>query len=46
MFNSWHTSPPADLLYAGRLLELGPTTIPVEGCAIGICGGQDMTRIK
>jgi uncharacterized protein (DUF2147 family) len=32
--------------YSGRLLELGPTTIRVEGCAIGICGGQTMTRIK
>jgi hypothetical protein len=32
--------------YAGRLLELGPTTIRVEGCAIGICGGQNMTRIQ
>jgi uncharacterized protein (DUF2147 family) len=32
--------------YAGHLLELGPTTIRVEGCAIGICGGQNMTRIK
>jgi uncharacterized protein (DUF2147 family) len=32
--------------YSGRLLELGPTTIRVEGCAIGICGGQNMTRIK
>jgi uncharacterized protein (DUF2147 family) len=32
--------------YAGRLLELGPATIRVEGCAIGICGGQNMTRIK
>jgi uncharacterized protein (DUF2147 family) len=32
--------------YAGRLLELGPTTIRVEGCAIGICGGQNMSRIK
>ena len=32
--------------YAGRLLELGPTTIRVEGCAIGICGGQNMKRIK
>jgi uncharacterized protein (DUF2147 family) len=33
-------------VYAGHLLELGPTTIRVEGCAIGICGGQNMTRIK
>jgi uncharacterized protein (DUF2147 family) len=32
--------------YAGHLLELGPTTIRVEGCAIGFCGGQNMTRIK
>ena len=32
--------------YSGRLLELGRTTIRVEGCAIGICGGQNMTRIK
>jgi uncharacterized protein (DUF2147 family) len=32
--------------YAGRLLELGPATIRVEGCAIGICGGQNMTRIR
>ena len=32
--------------YAGHLLELGPATIRVEGCAIGICGGQNMTRIK
>ena len=32
--------------YAGRLLELGPSTIRVEGCAIGICGGQNMSRIK
>jgi hypothetical protein len=26
--------------------ELGSSTIRVEGCAIGICGGQNMTRIK
>jgi uncharacterized protein (DUF2147 family) len=32
--------------YSGHLLELGPTTIRVEGCAIGICGGQNMSRIK
>ena len=32
--------------YAGRLLELGPATIRVEGCAIGICGGRNMTRIR
>jgi uncharacterized protein (DUF2147 family) len=32
--------------YAGHLLEIDPRTIRVEGCAIGICGGQNMTRIK
>ena len=32
--------------YAGHLLEIDPHTIRVEGCAIGICGGQNMTRIR
>jgi uncharacterized protein (DUF2147 family) len=32
--------------YTGHLLELDPKTIRVEGCAIGICGGQNMSRIK
>jgi uncharacterized protein (DUF2147 family) len=32
--------------YAGHLLEIDARTIRVEGCAIGICGGQNMTRIK
>jgi uncharacterized protein (DUF2147 family) len=32
--------------YSGRLLELDARTIRVEGCAIGICGGQNMSRIK
>jgi len=32
--------------YTGHLLELAPRTIRVEGCAIGICGGQNMSRIK
>jgi uncharacterized protein (DUF2147 family) len=32
--------------YAGHLLELDARTIRVEGCAIGICGGQNMTRLK
>ena len=32
--------------YTGHLLELDPRTIRVEGCAIGICGGQNMSRIK
>lgn len=32
--------------YTGHLLELDARTIRVEGCAIGICGGQNMTRIR
>ena len=32
--------------YSGHLLELDARTIRVEGCAIGICGGQNMSRIK
>ena len=32
--------------YSGRPLEIDPRTIRVEGCAIGICGGQNMVRIK
>jgi uncharacterized protein (DUF2147 family) len=32
--------------YSGHLLELDGRTIRVEGCAIGICGGQNMSRIK
>jgi len=32
--------------YSGHLLELGPRTIRIEGCVIGICGGQDLSRIR
>jgi uncharacterized protein (DUF2147 family) len=32
--------------YSGRLLELDPRTVRVEGCVIGLCGGQNMRRIK
>jgi uncharacterized protein (DUF2147 family) len=32
--------------YAGNLIELGPKNIRVEGCAIGICGGETMTRLR
>ena len=32
--------------YVGHLLELDGRTVRVEGCAIGICGGQNMTRIQ
>ena len=32
--------------YNGHLLELGPRTIRIEGCVIGICGGQNLNRIR
>jgi uncharacterized protein (DUF2147 family) len=32
--------------YPGRLLELGASTVRVEGCAMGICGGETMTRVS
>jgi uncharacterized protein (DUF2147 family) len=33
-------------VYAGNLIENGPTSIRVEGCWLGICGGNDLTRVK
>ena len=33
-------------IYAGHLLELGPNKIRIEGCALGICGGDEMSRLK
>jgi uncharacterized protein (DUF2147 family) len=33
-------------IYSGNLLENGPSSIRVEGCWLGICGGDDLTRIK
>jgi uncharacterized protein (DUF2147 family) len=32
--------------YPGHLLELGPRTIRIEACVIGICGGQNLSRIQ
>ena len=32
--------------YRGHLIEIDHKTIRVEGCAIGICGGQNMSRIE
>jgi uncharacterized protein (DUF2147 family) len=33
-------------LYDGHLLELGPRQLRIEGCSIGICGGDELTRIR
>jgi uncharacterized protein (DUF2147 family) len=32
--------------YPGHLLELNQSTVRIEGCAIGICGGRNLTRIR
>jgi uncharacterized protein (DUF2147 family) len=32
--------------YAGNLIELEDARIRIEGCAFGICGGEELTRLK
>ena len=32
--------------YAGNLIEQGPNSIRIEGCALGICGGEDLARVR
>lgn len=32
--------------YSGHLLEIGPRTIRIEGCMIGICGGRNLSRLQ
>jgi uncharacterized protein (DUF2147 family) len=32
--------------YSGNLIETGPSSIRIEGCFLGICGGEDLTRIR
>ena len=32
--------------YSGNLIEIGPSSIRIEGCWLGICGGEDLTRIR
>jgi uncharacterized protein (DUF2147 family) len=32
--------------YSGNLIETGPSSVRIEGCALGICGGEDLTRIR
>jgi uncharacterized protein (DUF2147 family) len=33
-------------LFPGHLIELDANKVRVEGCALGICGGEDMSRVK
>ena len=32
--------------YSGNLIELGPSSIKIEGCWLMFCDGEDLTRIK
>jgi uncharacterized protein (DUF2147 family) len=32
--------------YSGNLIETGPSSIRIEGCWLGICGGEDLTRVR
>ena len=31
--------------YTGNLIELGPGKIRIEGCVLGMCGGESLNRI-
>jgi len=33
-------------LYSGNLIEVDPATVRVEGCWLGICGGENLTRMS
>jgi uncharacterized protein (DUF2147 family) len=33
-------------IFTGHLIEVDANTVRVEGCALGICGGENMTRAK
>ena len=32
--------------YSGNLIELGPSTIRIEGCWLMICDGEELVRVK
>jgi uncharacterized protein (DUF2147 family) len=32
--------------YEGHVIEQGPNNIRVEGCALGVCGGEDLVRVR
>jgi len=34
------------MIYPGNLIELGPSSIKIEGCSAGVCGGDNLTRLK
>ena len=34
------------MIYEGHLIEQSPTGIRIEGCSLGICGGEDLARVR
>lgn len=34
------------MIYPGNLIELDSSNIRIEGCSAGICGGENLTRVK
>ena len=32
--------------YSGNLIEVGPEAVRIEGCFLGVCGEENLTRIK
>jgi uncharacterized protein (DUF2147 family) len=32
--------------FPGHLIELNANTVRVEGCALGICGGENLSRVR
>jgi len=33
-------------IFSGHLVEISATTIRIEGCVLGICGGENLTRVS
>ena len=33
-------------VYSGNLIELDHSSVRIEGCALGVCGGENLTRLK
>jgi uncharacterized protein (DUF2147 family) len=33
-------------IYSGNLIELDQLTVRIEGCSLGICGGDNLRRLK
>jgi uncharacterized protein (DUF2147 family) len=32
--------------YTGNLIEVGPDAVRIEGCFLGVCGGENLSRVK